>query len=389
MSRIARKYFRPIICPSAVFSVVQQALLVLVPLYILEIGGSMAESAMIIGVKGLGMMLTDVPAGMLLSRIGVKRMMLAGISLFVLSIALMASVPLMPVLVLAAVLQGIAHSAWLVGRIAYISECTEVDERGRVMALSAGMIRIGNMMGPLLAGVLIAFAGYEKTLYLFAVTSLLVILFVLLWVDPPGVEQSESHKLAGLRTALKDNRHSFLTAGGGVVALMLVRSSRTLMLPLIGAALALDEASIGVAISIGAAVDTLLFYPAGTLMDRVGRKPIFIVSLSMLGVGIFMLPLIDSLAGLVLISVLMGIGNGISAGVVMTMGADLAPCINRGNFIGVWRLLSDVGSTSGPMIIGGVLKVASLTMVSHLIGVLGVVGALYVARTVTETHQRN
>ena len=44
----------------------------------------------------------------------------------------------------------------------------------------------------------------------------------------------------------------------------------------------------------------------------------------------------------------MGLGNGISAGVVMTLGADVAPAESRTQFLGGWRLCADLGNAGGP-----------------------------------------
>lgn len=389
MSKIVRKFFLPVICPSAIVSTIQQALLVVLPLYVLSIGGTLAESAMIIGFKGIGMMLGDLPAGLLLARFGDKRLMLGAAVISSLSLALMALFPTLGVLTAAALLLGFAHGSWLVGRISYVTDAAAPGERGRVMSLSAGTIRLGNVIGPLLAGLMIASLGYQVTLGVFAISSLLVVLFVALWVLYTQPHGEDSHSVIALRDALVDNRQVLLTAGVASLALMLVRASRALLLPLTGAALMLDETSIGMVISIGAVIDTLLFYPAGTMMDRIGRKPMFIASLTLLGLSISLLPLAEGMWSLILIASLMGLGNGISAGVIMTVGSDLAPRLNRGGFIGIWRLLSDVGSTTGPLIIGLTVKLSGLAMASCSVGLLGLMGGAFVVKAMSETHRKN
>lgn len=387
MSRILRKYFLPIVCPSAILSTIYQALIVVLPLYVLSIGGTLAESAMIIGLQGIGMMIADLPAGLLLSRLGDKRMMLGAVIITSIALLLMALFPFMSVLTPAALLLGLARGSWLVGRISFVTDAVAPGERGRVMSLSAGTIRLGNVIGPLFAGILIAAQGYQVTLSVLMFMSLLVVLFVFLWVPYTKPHGQDGHSVVVLRDALIDNRKVFLTAGVASLALMLVRASRALLLPLTGAALMLDETSIGMAISIGAVVDTLLFYPAGSLMDRIGRKPMFIASLITLGLSISLLPFAVGLWSLILIAALMGLGNGVSAGVIMTVGSDLAPKINRGGFIGIWRLLSDVGATSGPLIIGLMVKLSGLAMATYSIGFLGLLGGVFVIKAVSETHR--
>ncbi len=44
----------------------------------------------------------------------------------------------------------------------------------------------------------------------------------------------------------------------------------------------------------------------------------------------------------------------------MTLGADYSPAAGRAHFLGVWRLMADLGSTSGPALISGATALFSL-----------------------------
>ena len=104
MSRILRKFFLPIIFPSALVSITQQSLLVVLPLYVLAIGGSWTESAMIIGIKGMGMMLADLPASLLIARFGDKKVMLCAAFVSVCAILILALFPTLAMVSAAALL---------------------------------------------------------------------------------------------------------------------------------------------------------------------------------------------------------------------------------------------------------------------------------------------
>jgi MFS family permease len=58
---------------------------------------------------------------------------------------------------------------------------------------------------------------------------------------------------------------------------------------------------------------------------------------------------------------IMGFGNGIGSGIVMTLAADTSPEIGRPKFLGLWRELSDTGQGIGPLILSAVTAVAGLT----------------------------
>jgi hypothetical protein len=72
------------------------------------------------------------------------------------------------------------------------------------------------------------------------------------------------------------------------------------------------------------------------------------------------------------------VGNGLGSGIVMTLGADAAPVVGRGQFLGAWRLCGDIGNTGGPLLVGGLAALASLATASVVIGVLALVGAGWV-----------
>ena len=70
-------------------------------------------------------------------------------------------------------------------------------------------------------------------------------------------------------------------------------------------------------------------------------------------------------------ALLLGFGNGLGAGTMMTLGADLAPSRSRGEFIGIWRFIGDGGSVGGPLIVGTVAEVLDdfMVFVPHRTGV--------------------
>ena len=65
-------------------------------------------------------------------------------------------------------------------------------------------------------------------------------------------------------------------------------------------------------------------------------------------------PFTHSAPTLLLASLLIGFGNGIGSGMIMTLGADYSPLVGRAHFLGLWRLMSDIGSTGGPALLSAV-----------------------------------
>ena len=75
---------------------------------------------------------------------------------------------------------------------------------------------------------------------------------------------------------------------------------------------------------------------------------------------------------------LIAAGNGLGAGIVMTLGADASPTEGRSQFLGAWRLCGDIGNSGGPLLVSAVAAVAPLAVACLTLGVLGLAGAGWV-----------
>jgi hypothetical protein len=88
------------------------------------------------------------------------------------------------------------------------------------------------------------------------------------------------------------------------------------------------------------------------------------------------------------VGLIAGLGNGLSSGFVLIMGTDLAPKDNPGEFLGVWRLISDTGGATGPIAIGGIAQVLTLGVAAAATAGIGAFGALVLIFVVKETMTR-
>jgi MFS family permease len=142
---------------------------------------------------------------------------------------------------------------------------------------------------------------------------------------------------------------------------------------------------IGYAFSAGYMLDSFLFAPVGWAMDVYGRKACGVPAFFVLALGLFMIPMVSSAQGLLVVSTVMAVGNGLSSGLLMTIGTDLAPRAYAGEFIGVWHLVCDAGALCGPLLLGIVSDVSSLDMSAWVCAIVGVVGGSWYYLGVAET----
>jgi MFS family permease len=185
-----------------------------------------------------------------------------------------------------------------------------------------------------------------------------------------------------LRTVLASHRRVFLTVGIAVVAVAAVRSARQTALPLWAAHIGLSATTTSLIFGAASAVDMAMFYPSGWVMDHFGRLSVAIPSMVILGGATTLLPLTGSTASFALVAVVMSFGNGIGAGIVMTLAADAAPVEGKIGFLSVWRTMSDTGTATGPLVVSVVATAWTLAAGIVAIGSVGLIAAVALGRWV-------
>jgi len=367
-------------------AVANQAMLLLLPLYALELSGSAAYAALIMGLRGFGILLFDVPAGLLVSRFGDKWVLFWGLAILAVSMLFLAAATEQWVVALFVVPLGAAHAAWFLGWLSYITDSCPPGERGRATSVLAGIQRFGAFAGPLAGGVIAAAFGFPAAFLVGAVVAAVAALLSFFFTDNihPAKPADTSH-IKTIGRILVSNRKIFSTAGSVALAFQLMRATRQLLVPLFGVIVGLDAATIGLIYALSAAVDMSLFYPVGIVMDRWGRKWAGIPSILVFVLGLILLPFSDGFYTLLGAGLILGLANGLSVGLVQLIGMDLSPPEQRGQFLGVWRLISDVGWVGGPLLAGVLVDVLSLSAASFFVAGIGFVGGLVFLFIVPDT----
>ena len=382
----------PVYLPALLLSVGTGVLIPTLPLYAKSFGVSNTLVALAVAAAGFGTLIGDVPAGTFLERFGRKPVMVAGTISLTITTLLLATIPIFPVLVLLRLVSGAGTAMWNISRMAYLTDVVPLRDRGRALSTFGGVSRIGTFVGPALGGVIAQRFGLASPFYVSAATAAVAAVISIIWVAES--RHAEGSGRRHMRWSIVGNivRHHWRelgTAGSAQIFAQMIRNGRQLIVPLYGHdVLGLSEEQIGAIVSISSAVDMSLFLPAGYLMDRLGRKFASVPSFVVLAIGMAMVPFATGYAGLLAATCMMGLGNGLGSGTMMTLGADLAPREATGEFLGVWRLIGDVGQTGGPLVVGGIADLVGLTMSALVLSGVGILAAttllLFVRETLTQ-----
>ena len=208
---------RPIvalIAAQVVSSLGSQMTFLALPWFVLETTGSPTRMGVVLAAEILPVGLLGIPSGSVVSRLGARRTMLVG---DLARAPLLASIPLLyvagwltfPLLIVIVALVGVFIAPYFASQRLVLPEFVGEDERvvGQANAVVEGAQRATSLLGPALAGILIASIGATKVLYIDAATFVFAFFTVLLFVPrrSPFSQTDESRGvLAGIRFLFRD-----------------------------------------------------------------------------------------------------------------------------------------------------------------------------------------
>ncbi|MBK7822100.1 MAG: MFS transporter [Tessaracoccus sp.] len=388
MGGLLRQYGPMVYLPSLVFSVGEGAVIPLIPVIATQRGADIPTAALVASAVVVGTLFGNVPAGWLVGRIGERLTMAIAGAVALLGAVAAVLLPGLAWFTVAVFVTGMAAAAFALARHAFMATRVPLAFRARALSLLGGSTRFGLFIGPFVAaGLLALFGAAGSALWFFAVLMVALIVLVLLGPDPEEQFRTEPAGQVGRGASRGDGvlaalwRERSVLARVGVAGMLLaaVRAARQVVLPLWGVSIGMDASAIALVVGVSGALDFALFYASGQVMDRYGRLWAALPSMLLLSAGFLALSLTHdgahattwfaALAGL------LGLANGLSSGILMTMGADLAPAGAPAAFLGAWRLLTDTGGALAPVMVAVVAAAASLSLASALVGVLGLIGA--------------
>jgi len=345
-------------------------------------GASASIVALIGALLGIGSIVTNIPSGILATRVGERKAMLVaavativGLSLCIVDLG--RGTWSLIVYGSGVLLIGAASAVYSLARQSYLTEMVPLHMRARALSTLGGMMRIGIFIGPFLGAGATALWGLPGP-YCIGIAAIIAAGVIVHRV--PDLELSEEHRVAAAQVTtgrvLKRYWPMFLTLGTGVLLLSAIRQARQVVIPLWAHHLGLSPATSSLIYGVAGAVDALTFYPAGKVMDLHGRRWVAVPCSLVLGVGFVLMPLTHGVLTLTLVAMLMGFGNGIGSGIVMTLGADTSPAIGRLTFLGIWREVSDIGTSVGPVFLSAITALAGLAAGIVASGGVGFAAAL-------------
>ncbi len=383
LGRLVGPVYLPVIAGTLAIAILVPVL----PLYLKDSGLSLGTMSVVLAAVGLGAALGSFPAGSLISRFGERRVLFGSLAALAGSTGVLGVTTAVVALVALRMAAGASNAALRLSRQTYIARRVGDDRRGRSMSMIGGSFRFSLLVGPLLGGWLADTFGFATT---FAVAGALTAVgLVPALLTPhdhlPPRPHAESVRQFGVVEAMRTHWRLLLLAGVVPLLVMTVREGRFVVLPLISDDLGLSPTAVGAVITVGTAADLLLFPAAGFVMDRFGRLFAMVPAFATIAVGLVMLGVADSTTAVVVAGAVIGIGNGLSSGTMLTFGSDLAPADATGPFLAGLAAMQDAGRVVGPLLVGAIGAGAGLGAASIALAVVLVAAVAWLVIVIGET----
>ncbi len=408
---VLRRFGPMIYGPTVLFALGEGAVIPLIPIIAAELGADVATAALVASALVVGQLCGNLPAGWAVARIGERLTMTIAGTVSLVGVVGMVFAPVLGVFAASVFLIGFCAAGFGLARHSFMTTRVPLAFRARALSLLGGTFRLGMFVGPFVAAGLLGLFGDEHAaIWFFGGCLVATVLLVLFGPDPekelaaaagngadavaPMAEDTGEAVTGSIPTAGRVGvfgtmwrfRRVLSRLGLAAASLSAVRSARQVVLPLWGLSIGLDAQTIALVVGISGAIDFALFYASGQVMDRFGRLWAALPAMLLMGAGFLALAFTHDLTSaamwFAMFSAVLGVGNGLSSGILLTLGADVAPKGDPAPFLGSWRTLTDAGGAISPLLVSGIAAVSSLSIATGAVGVIGLLGAFAFLRWV-------
>ena len=374
-----RSLLVPVFIPSVLMSIAEYSLLPIIPASAQKLHATIPQAGLVAGLLMAGVLIADLPAGRLVDRIGERMAMIWGAVAGALGVLLVAASSNLWLMGAGVFALGVGVAIFALARHAFFAEHIPLNFRARALSLLGGTFRAGAFIGPLIGSALINVWGVHSVYWL-ATGASLAAGMILLSTKPEHIQSTPVTQKGGIWATAKREAKPLLTLGVGSAILGAIRTTRQVGLPLWALVISLSPAESSLYIGLAGVLDFALFYTSGQIMDKWGRFWAAVPPLAGLAIlHIFIFTVQDG-TGFLLMAGAMALANGFGSGIILTIGADLAPADARNEFLASYRLITDIGVASAPPLLSALSGFIGLAGAMASFGLVGLFGAGLMAR---------
>jgi MFS family permease len=327
----------------------------LVPLYAHQIGADRFQVGALFSVATLSAAVLSLPSGVLIDRIGARRVMALSLLLTAASqLATAATTTVFPLYVWQ-VAGGLGIGAQQAALFSAVTESVQGGRLGRAMGWLTFFMQAGFFLGPSVAGLALTWIDVRADI---ALTTALLVLAIPGALVTSGTTQSEKGMSFGPPLRALIAQPAFLPVAIGLISATLVWGTVGAFLPIFAKeSLRLPSAQVGLLLALQAIANGVARLPGGRLVDRAPHRwPIVFVGVLGWSAAAIVL---GHTSGLWAPAAVLVIGTPFMATTFVATGvvfADLSGASTRGVAMGAYGTVLFIGLAIGPLLFGPVVQ---------------------------------
>jgi MFS family permease len=327
---------------------------VLNTLFALELGADPFAVGLLLAMYAVLPLVLAVYVGKVSDRYGVRVPLAGGLLGMALGVVLPFFWPALPALFIAAVVMGAGFIFVQVSTQSLIGSLGAGEQRTRNFNIQSLTMATADLVGPVLAGVLIDTIGHRRTyLYLAALSlaslAVVALMFRRIPVASRRTEGRETERMADL-LGNQELRRIFVAAAVVFTGLDLFQ----LYMPLYGHSIGLSASAIGLLLGAFAAAAFVTRVLLPLLARRFGEQNTLIWALYFAAAAFVLIPFSSSAAVLAGVSFMVGLGLGLGQPLSVILTCNHAPAGRMGEALGLRIAINNVIHVVVPVAFGAV-----------------------------------
>jgi MFS family permease len=324
----------------------------LLPEYVDQLGLTKAEAGLLSASYAAGTLLGSLPAGLVASRVGPRRTVIAGLLLLGVASLVFGFAEEIVLLDSARFVQGIAGALIWSGALTWLITMAPEERRGSIIGSALGTAVAGALLGPALGAV----AGSIGTEIVFSSVLVVTILLSLAAARMPEKRVPERQSLHEVTSTLLSR--PVLEAAAFVAVPSVMFGAIEVLVPLRIDEFGGGHGLIAGGFIAGAALEGILAPLAGRISDRVGRRLPYVIGLGICALAMVAIALVVTLEEVIGALILTSLGAGLCFAPALTLISDVAESSNlhQGFAAGLsnmaWALGQVIGGIGGGVVAG-------------------------------------
>lgn len=344
-------------------------------LFLLGKGVNVIQLGILLSIQSFIPLVLRIPASVLVERIGRIRSMIVGLLVGGVSSVLYIYADTYTELLLVVAFNSITNSSFNQTAMSTVSDAAPPMKQGDAMGRYLTFLALGMLIGPALCSRLVEPIGYDGLFWISAAVPFIGVL-LLVFMAPTSIREriapDDAHQVGALDSMkmilhnrnvllLSYCRASFSTAQAIFLALFSIYAVEQL---------GFSEATVALLFTVRGFANTLARYPAGSISDRIGRKPLLVAGYGLLVVSYTMIAYTKSVLMLSIALALYGLCWGTRAVSEWAYLTDLVEPEIKTLSISYLSSVFSLGSTIGSVAAGAltlVLPYSSIFMIGALL----------------------